>query len=376
MKKIGIITINDYKNYGNRLQNYASQEVLKSLGYFPETIVNSQKKKEVIGNQTESLSSKLKKLTIRRVAGKINNKLKYNYVYKKKKSKYSQQKETNFKSFTNKYIRESQYTISEESYHEKLGEFDCFVVGSDQVWNPNYRSGSSIDFLTFAPAQKRVSYAASFGISNIPVEYSGLYTKWLADFSALSVREEAGAKIIKELTGREATVLIDPTLMLSKQEWINISSSPSNKPKGRYILTYFLGEKNKSVKEHLKKLSKKHNLKIYNLADLNDRESYIQSPSEFINLINDATLVVTDSFHGCVFSIILESPFIVYERNSGSTNSMNSRIETLLTKFSLRSRMAANCKEEHIFEMNYSDIKVTLEEEKQKALEFLGNSLP
>ena len=375
LKKIGIITINDYKNYGNRLQNYASQEVLKSLGYSPETIVNIQKEKINV-ESSNIIGTKLKKLTLRKVVGKIYKKFKYNYFYDKKNKKCNEQKEENFRVFTNKYIKESNYSISEGSYHEELNGFDCFVVGSDQVWNPNYRSGSSIDFLTFAPIQKRVSYAASFGISSIPDKYSREYTEWLSNFSALSVREEAGANIIKKLTGRDTDVLVDPTLMLTKQQWLKISSPPLNKPKGQYILTYFLGEKNKNTKKYLKRLRYKYNFDIYNMADISDSESYINSPSEFIDLINDANLVITDSFHGCVFSVIFEKPFIVFERNSGQNNSMNSRIETLLSKFNLSSRMVENVKDEHILKIDYADVKATLENEKQKALIFLKKALP
>lgn len=155
----------------------------------------------------------------------------------------------------------------------------------------------------------------------------------------LSVREEAGAKIIKDLTGRDAEVLVDPTMMLTREKWLSIAKEAPNKPKGKYLLTYFLGGVPSKYKRQIKNIAERNNLEIINLADIRDKETYITGPSEFIDYINSCSILCTDFFHGTVFSILMEKPFIVFER-MGTSSSMFSRINTLLDKFDLNSRKA------------------------------------
>ena len=107
---------------------------------------------------------------------------------------------------------------------------------------------------------KRIAYAPSFGISKIPEEYIDRYKTWLSEMYKLSVREEAGAKIIKELTGRDAVVLVDPTLMLTKEKWLSISKRAKNKPEGKYLLNYFLGSVSKETKKKIKSIATKNKL--------------------------------------------------------------------------------------------------------------------
>lgn len=186
---------------------------------------------------------------------------------------------------------------------------------------------------------------------------------------SLSVREKSGAKIIKELVGRDVPVLVDPTLLISKEHWLSIARKAPNRPDDNYILTYFLGKVSDETNKQIKDLSKKYKMKIIRLADLNDREAYVAGPSEFIDYINSASILLTDSFHGVAFSILFEKPFIVYER-SGS--SMYSRIETLLEIFNLRSREVRHIKNaDDIFNIDYSHVAPILEAERNKALNYL-----
>ena len=236
MKKIGIITITDYVNYGNRLQNYATQEILKSYGFYVETIKNIPKTEKI--DNVEFTKYRLKnalKLSpytlILKFIEKINEKINY-----KKYIRAQKLKETSFREFSKKYITESSYVISESYIPEKFDEkFDYFVVGSDQIWNPNLRKGSSFDFIQFAPKGKRIALAPSFGVSIIPDEYKDLYSKWLNEMNFLSIREQKGADLINKLCGRSAEVLIDPTLMLTKQQWLEINESAKLKPIKKYL---------------------------------------------------------------------------------------------------------------------------------------------
>lgn len=368
MKKVAILTLNGYYNYGNRLQNYALQESLKSLGFMVETIIYAR------SSQKLTLSERVQFLrdnSIKDIYSKINSKI------WKSIRKESIKKRTNiFKKFTCDYIKETDYFISRDNIPSDIADkYDYFVTGSDQVWNPSSLGGSSIYFLTFAPKHKRIAYAPSFGVSEIKPEYKEKYKEWISEIPWLSVREDDGARIIKELTGRDAPVLVDPTLLLTKEKWLSIAKEAKNKPKGNYLLTYFLGGIPPKYKKQIKKIAKVNNLEVINLADIRDKETYRTGPSEFIDYINSCSVFCTDSFHGAVFSILFEKPFIVYER-MGSTLSMFSRIETLLKKFKLESRKAENIKSnEDVFNIDFSHVPAILEAERKKSYDFLKEAL-
>lgn len=377
MKKVGIITLNGYINYGNRLQNYALQEVLKSLGFYVETILV-----EVNNISENNLNSgifykiiKLKDMKAKEIFEKIYYKIVY-YKQKYKIEKYNTIRTQKFINFTHNYILETNYSISNNKIPSDLNNnYDYFVTGSDQVWNPNYNKGSSIYFLAFATKNKRIAYAPSFGLSKIPFEYLEKYKVFISEMSSLSVREEAGAKIIKDLTGRDATVLVDPTLLLTKEKWLTISKQASNKPKNKYLLTYFLGEGIKGNSNRIKQIAYENKLEIINLANIKQFKTFTVDPSEFIDYINSSTIFLTDSFHGCVFSILLEKSFVVFDRVESSP-SMNSRIDTLLSTFNLQSRKWNNIKNNNdIIDVDYSYVAPILELERNKALEYLKEAL-
>lgn len=342
------------------------------LGFKVETIIVDNKNLDVPINRKKFLD---------KIKGKKGKDLIFFSKNKIKKYLYNQnhlnlQREEIFKEFSLKYLSETDFTISEKNIpQDLLNRYDYFITGSDQVWNPNYTSGSSIYFLTFAPKNKRISYAASFGVSEIPEEYIENYKKWLSEMPHLSVREEAGAKIVKDLTGREATVSLDPTMLLTKEQWLSISQVPSHKPKKGYLLTYFLGNIPKERENLLKDIAKRNDLEIVNLARVKEKIPYLTGPSEFIDYIDSASVFCTDSFHGAAFSILLETPFIVFERIDNSP-SMNSRIETLLTKFKLESRLVQNIKSnEQIFEIDYSHVPPILQKERDSSINYLKNAL-
>ena len=185
------------------------------------------------------------------------------------------------------------------------------------------------------------------------------------DFSALSVREEAGREIIKELTGKNATVIVDPTLLLSQEEWRKIERKPKGAEKG-YILTYFLSSMNEKAKKLLEK--EKGNYRIYNLLDKNDLIAGKAGPSEFLWLFDNADLILTDSFHASVFSFLFDKPFVVFDRNWSEGN-MNSRLVTLLSKLGLERKYAESGMSNDIWEHDYAQSYKQLETEQKKGLE-------
>lgn len=337
MKKIGIVTIYDLSNYGNRLQNYAVKKVLGKVYDGTVKEMNTVNHFLVLKNFIQYRGSSYKRM------------LKF---YR-------------FSSGS----RDVEYL---SNYKDK--EYDWIICGSDQLWNP-YWAGNDFMFATFAAKEKRIAYAASFGVSEIPEEKKKQYTKYLSEMDAISVREEAGAKIVKELTGRDVEVLIDPTLMLDKSDWVSVARKPKQFRKRHYIMTYFLGEIPSEYKEYIIKVAKEMECEIINLEQEN-KNNYWNSvgPAEFIWLIEHCKLLCTDSFHGSIFSILMEVPFIVFDRKS-NIGTMGSRIDTLLKNFQLEDRKYNNESTEKILNVNYSNIPMILKEERKKAYDFLRKAI-
>lgn len=347
VKKVAIYTIQT-NNYGNRLQNYAVQEVCNKLGYEAVSLGNSDPTRGLIVLKKFPFLVNAIKTTRNLVRSIIKN----DAICK-------------FYKF-NQYIKYSTDYISNESY--RISNYYAILVGSDQVWNTQFKWISENAFLPFYHP-KKISFAASFGVDHI--EKSDKIAACLNDFSALSVREEAGREIIKELTGKNAAVIVDPTLLLSQQEWRKIERKPKGAEKG-YILTYFLSSMNEKAKNLLEK--EKGNYRIYNLLDKNDLIAGKAGPSEFLWLFDNADLILTDSFHASVFSFLFDKPFVVFDRNWSEGN-MNSRLVTLLSKLGLERKYAGSGMSNDIWEHDYAQSYKRLETEQKKALNFLKAAL-
>ena len=371
MKKAAILTITDYVNYGNRLQNYAAQELLKSYDLEVQSIANvaiPEKKTELPINQRIKNALKLSPLTLLyKATGKINDR-----INRKKYLAGQIAKEKSFREYSLKYMQETDFVINRYNFPHDLGErYDYFFVGSDQIWNPNIRYGSSLDFLTFAPREKRIALSPSFGVSTIPDEFTECYSEWLSEMNFLSVREQAGADLIKKLTGREAPVLVDPTLMLTKEQWLAVSETGRKKPAKAYLLTYFIGALSAKRKRILNEIAALKGLEIVQLACLDDIERYDANPGEFVDYINSASIVCTDSFHAIIFSIQMEKPFVVFDRE-GKSAPMSSRIETLLAKFNFESRKYSTLQNStDIFRIDFSHVPEILKKERSKVNDYL-----
>ena len=359
--KIGISTIIDFSNYGNRLQNYASQQILKKLGLECTTL------------------PKVKIITLKnRISMIIFPIIMFIYqkYYKKNIKKFNQKlREERFMRFTEKYISSFKCTVN--SYEELtfIGKSCDFVItGSDQVWNYNFRPNLAVDFLQFVPRGKRISYAASFGVSEIPQKHQEKYIQYLNEMNYLSVREHAGQKIIKDLTGRDSEVLVDPTMMLNKEEWLQVSSKPKCTPNKKYLLTYVLGNQTEEFKSFVHQLAKEKGLEVLNLLNPYDKDIHCVDPGEFVYLINHAEVMITDSFHGAVFSILMETPFVIFERQDAHV-SMNSRIDTLVTTFKMESRLSRHIKTvEDVYNIDFSHIEEILTVEREKAIHYLKHA--
>ena len=315
MKKVGILTINDNDNYGNRLQNYAIQYILKE-------------------NSVESVTLK-NNLTLNSKNYFLLRRIKFIFKSNKIFNVYRYKKFTEFNrniKFSDKYVT---------PYSSLDNKYDYFITGSDQVWNPNFGRLRDVDLLEFTESSKRISFAASFGISSLSEQYNEKLKKALKDYKAISVREDAGKKIIEDVVGRkDVEVLVDPTMLLTADEWDKVAKKPEELKTDRYILNYFLGELSEKRKAEIDRIAKENNCEIINILDKNS-PFYCTGPSEFLYLEKHSFLVCTDSFHSSVFAILYNRPFIVFGRED-NTVSMNSRIETLINKFNLKNRERNN----------------------------------
>jgi len=376
MKRIGLHTITDYVNYGNRLQNYAAQEVLKSFGFEVESIINYPTRpvekgfaftltriKNALKQSPSTLFDKLSKKITERKQRPIYEACKRN-------------KAISFKKFSDKYITESDYTLTLNNIPRDLNNrYDYAVVGSDQIWNPNIRWGSPLDFLSYVSTKKRIALAPSIGVSSIPEKYHAKYRTYLDEMAFLSVREEKGAEIIKSLCGREAQVLVDPTLVLNTNAWNTLAKAAANKPTQKYLLTYFIGEVSNSRLETLKRLASTNRLELVMLNSLRDANRFAADPAEFLDFIRSASLVCTDSFHCIIFSMHFNSPFVVFDRE-GKSAPMSSRIDTLLKKFNFELRKQSLLEvNNQYFEISFDHVESIMEQERKKVYSYLSNAL-
>lgn len=382
--KIGIITLVS-DNYGNKYQNYAVEQLmseygevetfsLKELYQAPPVARKSFWKKINPLYIKEVFNSRLMyKYDINSTASGILHNLIYAKRYRQELLELRNKRSARFRIFSDRYLHISDQKLSYDNATKAWTEgFDCFICGSDQIWNPTYATTSKLAFCSFAP-EKTICFSPSFGVSEIPEYRKEEYSRWLKPIRQLSVREEAGQRIIKELTGRDSVLLLDPTMVLSKEKWEEISCEPEVKLPERYIVGYFLGRVDKHYKEQIEKLSHEKKLPIVMLFDIMTPEYYVMEPAEVLYTIAHADYVLTDSFHGTVFSILFHKDFSVFNRKEGGMN-MNSRIETLVKKFNLEVSMDLK-KLDRISQSQWDKIDEILDEERRKTVKFLKTSL-
>lgn len=355
MKKIGIITIIDNDNYGNRLQNYAMQEFLKENNVEAITIKNN-KFFNHFGSFKKRFILFLRYINSKRIYIK-------NLCPKRLKC---------FKNF-NKNINFSDKTYSVYSKNIK-NDYDFFVVGSDQVWKPFYQRLSDVDLLNFADDNQKISISASFGISKLPNEYKEKTRNALSTFKAISVREDTGKKIIEELTNRkDIEVIVDPTMLIPDSKWKNVEKKPGCLKNEKFILNYFLGDLSESRRKVIEQFAKENGCDVINILDKKS-EFYKTGPAEFLYLERNAFLICTDSFHSSVFAILNKVPFIVFEREDNKAN-MSSRLDTLLRKFNLESQKYKGGEIEKYYNIEFENSDKILEFEKNKAIVFFNKAL-
>lgn len=361
-KTVGIVTLEDYTNYGNRLQNYALTKLLEAEGL---RVVNGI---HILTRRNWLNISKSKwKRAIKRIVP-------FSYVRKQlnassvPKTGLLGEREKRFLNFTAGYTTILPTIIARspaDAYRQLTRQgIEWFIVGSDQVWNPFFlRNGYR--FLPFAPANKRLSFAASMGVEEIPDRCRREYIRGLKGMKYLSVREQRAVEIVRELTGRDADLTLDPTLLLEPEKWKEVVKKPGLELENHYICTYFLGD----IPDIVKVFARKKGLRVYNLNCKDSPELFTLDPGEFLYMIQNAAYVLTDSFHAVVFSIKFHREFYVFERQQAGVKSMFSRIETITKRFGLENRIQSrDAVKEQPPVTHWAEIDAQLLAEKEKSI--------
>ncbi len=385
-KKIGLAINYDYPDYGGMLQAYATYYKLEKLGYEPETLN--------IYNLTDSIKKRKIKYFVKNILDFSIVKEKGQVVLKKIRIKLNKEFGSNmairykaFELFCKENFHTSKIFKDWNDISKSCHSYKAVVVGSDQLWLPSNIEGDYYT-LNFVPdSVKKIAYATSFGVAEIPKIQEKKVAYFLNRIDFLSAREESGKKIIKKFTGRNVPLVCDPALLLDDSEWDEIAT-PNRIIKEPYIFCYFMGN-NPWQRRFVLELKKKTECKIVSLLHLDqyiasdesyvDKSPYDVSPADFLNLVKNANYVCTDSFHGTVFSIIYKRNFFTFKRFSDkATLSTNTRIDTLLNQMKLKERLVleGNTVNEMLErKINFEVVQERLEEFRKESLRYLVDSI-
>lgn len=383
-KKIGCVIAytKGHNNYGTSLQGYAMLKKIQQLEYKVEVI-----------HYVKHLSAiqKIKFVVNAIRAGEWKN-IVARLIVKKTLKKYPQYA----KGIAERTEAVDAYKENKliPLFHEYIGydalrkgslNYDAVVVGSDQVWTPMSLPNKFFNLLFVDDSVRKVAYASSFGVSEIPFFQRKATGAYLDRFYKIGVREQRGKEIVEELSHQKATVVADPTMLLSREEWeleIADAYTPTNEP---YIFCYFLGT-NRESRKAVNELKAKTGYKIITIRHMDeyvpedelfgDEAPYNVDPNDFVKYISRAAYVCTDSFHCTVFSIIFHRQFMTFYRFA-ATNKIgrNSRIDSLFNILGLQERLYAG----NIFVIDnsifYDKVDEKLKSLRGNSLEFLKNSL-
>ncbi len=338
MKKVGLITFYG-ENYGGMLQAYALQRYVKALGYECRVISNDF----LYGSDRPDKA----KLLVNKIRILLKNPADYLKRRNAMRSAPAEQalKSEKFRQFCADHIEVDQtgYT-SYEQYVKNPPRYDVYLCGSDQIWNPNLYYSNGFYFGDFAPeGALRAAYASSIGVSSVTPAQADFMKPYLDKIDVLSTRETDGSAIVERITGRKTRTVIDPTLLLNEEQWMEVTSQPV--VEGSYVFCYLFGEREyiAQVKEQVKQLTGMKLVCIPCAArEMSgpDEKVFDAGPAEFISLIKHASLVLTDSFHATAFSINLKTPFLSLCRFSkNDAKGMNSRLHTILGAMGLGERL-------------------------------------
>ncbi|MCR5496668.1 MAG: polysaccharide pyruvyl transferase family protein [Paludibacteraceae bacterium] len=380
--KIGILTQPIINNYGGILQAWALQNVLKQMGHDPTMIRFCRMEHYHSFEMRLQCIKRFFKNCVRVVLGRhwysLPNEVQTSYISQ------------NTKYFVDKYITPISHLIispSQLKAYCNSEKFDAYIVGSDQVWRPMYSPKITNFFLDFTKNQevKRIAYAASFGTNQW--EFTATDTKKCAKlarrFDGISVREDSGIRLCKEHLEVNAIQVLDPTLLLKKNDYEELVTKENESPHLGNLFCYVLDkteEKNNIITTVANKIGltpfSTMPSRIFSMGNYhkNKVDCVYPAVTAWLRSFIDAKFVLTDSFHGCAFSILFNKPFIAI----GNIQRGQSRFNSLLKLFNLESRLCMNI-DQIILELekpiNWESVNEILDREKKKSIQFLCKNI-
>ncbi len=382
--KIGCVIAytENHNNYGTSLQGYATIKKIQDLGYECEIIrynkhISFFEKLRLVylmfrcGGTMDKMRVVKEKLNLRRYpeyAKGILERTKAVNAYKAKR-----------------LIPLFHMYNGYAELHEGSKNYDAVLVGSDQVWTPMSLYSKYYNLLFADDEVRKIAYASSFGVSVIPKFQWKATGAYLDRFYQIGVRETRGKEIVETLSNKKATVVADPTMLLSPKEWEKEIKDSKVHIENPYIFCYFLGT-NPEARAAANKLKERTGYKIVTIRHMDefvpndetfgDEAPYMVDPNDFVKYISEASFVLTDSFHCSVFSILFQRKFMTFYRfKSSNKGSRNSRIDSLLGLFNLRSRLYTGDVLSIQNEINYISVHKVLDEYRQQSLDFLKQAL-
>ena len=349
--RIGVVTYFNIKNYGSALQAFSLKTICNKLGH-DVVFLNVRENNRIckIAHKLHVGFVTLLKCTLYSTARKTHNEIRS--LKHKNESCISSETANLFNEFLSEQLPNTNIgraALKKAAHTERFGSFIC---GSDQIWSPLSVHLSGYKYLNFAPRKKRIAYAPSFGVEAVPDYNKAFVKKMLLGFDDISVREIQGAKIVKNLIGIDPPVVLDPTMLLSGDEWRTLYKEHTHSHENeKYALCYFFDEPETDIVEQIAEYSRKNSLKMLVLSNgnaqliSNGAQLVHAGPWEFLRYVDGAECVFTNSFHGSVFSILFERPLKVFGRNHSDAVKQTSRIDTLLETTQLHECMYSSSKE-------------------------------
>jgi putative sterol carrier protein len=361
MKRIGIVTFFKANNYGVCLQAIATSEFLKRQGYEVDII-----------NYINPYEHRIFKWSYKendKIIGYVTSLMK-NILLGKKKY-YNK----GFKNVENYYHLTERCATKIEQVQDM--KYDILIAGSDQIWNPLITGGiDPVFLLQFGKAERRISVASSLGSKEPTETENNIFKEAFKKFSYISVREQYAKKCLQDLTDKKIKVLMDPTFLFNKKEWVDLLGKKSKAfdIKEKYILTYFISSKKSSYQDRVLEYSKKFNCPVWSIQFTNytwkvtNKKIMGASIEDFIALFMNAQLILTDSFHGTAFSINLNRNFVPFKHSENPL-----RIVNLLQNLGIAERL--DMPAEGYKEINYDEVNNKLEVLREDSKEWLLNAV-
>ena len=367
--KVDIITRHSVPNYGSLLQSYATQKVIEEMGFESE-IINYTRYEERYKNLVNTLikGKKWDKNIITRIIYKMIQEPNYTKMYRK------------FEKYRKNFLKESKLEYGNlQELKDNIPEADVYCSGSDQIWGKigtvEYDEAYFLKFIEDR-TKRCIAYSSSFGKEEIDGSLEKNINKLLKNYSDILVREDTAKSILKKHGIENVEQVLDPTLLLNKEQWSNLTNKVKNKQK-KYILVYQLHD-NKSFDKYAKEFSKKTGLKLLRISPSiyhitrSGKLIYLPNQYEFLSLFQNAEYVLTDSFHATVFSIIFNRKFVDILPGKTST-----RITSILKLTGLQDRILTKYDDFSFINKNidFSECNTIIENERKRSIELLKKAI-